>query len=118
MTFTYDLSTDIGKVRLRIPDTDIANQIFSDAEITEFLTANGGNVLIAAGRAVYSLASNQAYILKRVTNNGNSTDGPAVAAELRAYARELIEEGKSANGSATVETGVAIVRSHRMLRGY
>lgn len=109
MTFTYDLSTNCGKVRLHIPDTDSVNQIFSDEEIAAFLTANSSNVLRAAAFAVYTLASNQAYILKQVSNNGNSTNGPAVAAALRDHARELMEQSKTSDGSATVQTGVVIV---------
>ncbi len=49
MTVTYDLATDVGKVRLIISDKDLANYYFTDEEITYFLTAEGSVNLAAAG---------------------------------------------------------------------
>ena len=48
---TYDLTTNVGKVRLIIGDTDVdpdADAVFLDAEITYFLTVNSNNINIAA----------------------------------------------------------------------
>jgi hypothetical protein len=50
-TWTYDLATDIGKVRLLISDTDIipvTDAQFSDEEIQVFLTMEGSVNLAAA----------------------------------------------------------------------
>ena len=55
MAATYDLTTDIGKVRLIIGDTDVTpatDAVFTDAEITYFLTANANNVYLAAAAAL------------------------------------------------------------------
>ena len=41
VAFTYILPSNIGYVRLLIADTDAANPIFSDDEITAFLTLSG-----------------------------------------------------------------------------
>lgn len=38
MSFTYDLSTDVGKLRLEISDTDSVYYVFSDEELSYFLT--------------------------------------------------------------------------------
>ena len=51
MTVTYDLGTDIGKVRLVISDNDIANPVFDDEEIQVFLTLEGSVNLAAAALA-------------------------------------------------------------------
>lgn len=56
MEDTYNLTNDIGKVRLLIGDTDIADTQFSDEEITAFLTM-GGSVNIAAALALESWAA-------------------------------------------------------------
>jgi len=59
MTWTYDLATDIGKVRLLISDTDIVpvtDAHFSDEEIQVFLTIEG-SVNLAAALALESWAS-------------------------------------------------------------
>lgn len=56
MTFTYDVTTDIGKVRLYINDNVEATAHFSDEEIQVFLTA-GGSVNMASALALESWAS-------------------------------------------------------------
>ena len=56
MAFTYDLSTDIGKVRLLIPDTDATAYYLEDAEITYLLEETGSNVKAAAVSACQWLA--------------------------------------------------------------
>lgn len=44
-SFTYDntLATDLSKVRFKAGDTNAAHPVYSDAEITQFLT-DGGSV--------------------------------------------------------------------------
>lgn len=84
-----DYTTDLGKVRLLIPDTDESNQLFSDAQITAFLTMEGGIVKKAAAAALETIASNEAMVSKVIRAQDLSTDGAKVAAELRARAAEL-----------------------------
>lgn len=60
MAHTYDLTTNIGKVRLMIGDTDIVpttDAQFSDEEIQVFLTMASSSLLIAAGYALEAWAS-------------------------------------------------------------
>ena len=64
MTFTYDLTTDRGKVRLYAQDTVSANAIFPDDEIDAFLLANSNDVYASAADALEIIAANQAYVLK------------------------------------------------------
>ena len=52
MAATYNLATDLGKVRLEIPDTDVRNPIFEDEEIQHFLDANKGDIYLAAAHAL------------------------------------------------------------------
>lgn len=47
-TFSYDLGTLIGRVRLELDDTNEDAPLFSDEEIQAKLTENGDNVLKAA----------------------------------------------------------------------
>ena len=49
MTTTYDITGDVGKVRLIIGDTDIADAHFTDEEIQYFITSEGSVNLGAAG---------------------------------------------------------------------
>ena len=59
MTWTYDLTTLIGQVRLLIADTDIVpvtDAHFSDEEIQVFLTMAGSDTYLAAALALQSWA--------------------------------------------------------------
>jgi hypothetical protein len=118
MTFSYDLTTNVGKVRLNIPDTAAADAIFTDEEIQAFLDQEMSNIFFASADACDVLATNQVYLLKVKTSGDLQVDGAQVSAELRARATALRERGKQVNGSSTVSTGVTIVRSHRMFRGF
>ena len=57
MAFTYDITTDRGKVRLLIGDTVDAGHQFEDAEIDAFLAMASGSILTAAGYALEAWAS-------------------------------------------------------------
>lgn len=91
MTFTYDPTTDLGKVRLIIQDKIEATAFFTDAEIEAYLDLNDNSIRRAAADALDSMASNEAYVQKRITLLELSTDGPATAAALRAHANKLRE---------------------------
>jgi len=61
MAHTYDLTTDIGKVRLYIGDRDITpttDAQFSDEEIQVFLDKAGSSILLASSFALEAWASN------------------------------------------------------------
>ena len=64
-TFTYDLTTDVGKVRLLCRDTASATAIFSDEEIQVFLDMEDNVVKLAAAQAMENAASNQSIILAK-----------------------------------------------------
>ena len=97
MAYTYDVSTGIGQVRLLITDTDEDNPIFQDAEIQAFLDLNNSSVKRAAAQALDTIASNETLVQKRIRLLDLSTDGPAVAAELRKHAAQLREEAEDAD---------------------
>lgn len=105
MPFTYDPSTDAGKVRLLARDTAEASALFQDAEIDALIALNDGDVRLAAADALDAVASNQALLLKKVKLGDIGTDGPAVAAALRANAQTLREQAfaqSSAGGEGFV----------------
>jgi len=56
MSFTYDPTTERGKVRLLIHDTDANSYEFEDDEIDAFLEQNSDSVWLAAADACRSLA--------------------------------------------------------------
>lgn len=99
--FSYDVSSERGRVRLLIGDTNVESEIFSDREVDAFLAIEG-SIRTAAALALETMASGDAYTLKVITLLDLRTDGAATAAALmkraaalraQQAAAELAEEG-------------------------
>lgn len=102
MSFTYVLATNIGKVRLLIPDNDADAYDLSDEEIGYFLDQVGADVNHAAVACCKQLARKYA---KQATF---SADGLRYEATQRAQqfaerARELEAEARGGIGSVAIE---------------
>ncbi len=99
MAFTYNLTTEAGKVRLLITDTDSTNPIFEDREIDVFLsfTASDGtnDINLASAVALETIAASEALVQKKIKLLDLTTDGPAVATSLRAAAKILREQSEN-----------------------
>lgn len=89
MVFTFDLSNNIGKVRLLIPDRVDSGHLFEDAEITAFLGMETNTVKRATALALETIASDQAMTLKVIKLMDLTTDGAKVSDALLARAKEL-----------------------------
>ena len=89
---TIDYSTNRGKVRLIITDTDVTSLIFTDAEIDAFLGMHDDVVFLAAAQALDTIASNEALVSKVIKLLDLSTNGAAVAGALRTHANSLREQ--------------------------
>lgn len=88
MSYSYDLTTDRGRVRLQIPDHDETALIFQDEEIDAFLAIEGSVAGALAG-ALETIASSEALTLKVIQLLDVRTDGAKLAAELRARAQAI-----------------------------
>ena len=80
---TFD---QLDYVRLLIGDSGAA--IFEDSELA-VLIRQGGSVLYGAADALDAIATSEVLLSKKITTQDLSTDGPAVAAELRKQAAAL-----------------------------
>ena len=87
--FTYNLSSNLGLVRLEIQDNNSDEWIFSDAEINAFLAMYSDDVDWAAARALDVIASNKALISKRIRLLDLTLEGATIANELRIHADRL-----------------------------
>ena len=99
MAFTYDLATDVGKVRLLISDVDTAvaaNQVFTDEEVETLLALEGDSVRLGAALALETIARNEVMVSKVIRVLDLQTDGASVARELRLQAKELREQEAAA----------------------
>lgn len=108
MTWTYDPSTDIGRVRLRVSDTDTTRRIMDDEEYTAFLAMASGSVTLAAAMALETIAVNEVLCLKVVNLMGAIvTDAASAAKQLLAQAKTLRAEyaqlGDGGSGFISIE---------------
>jgi len=97
MAFTYDVTNEIGRVRLIINDKVEATAIYSDEEIGAFLDLNEDSVKRGAAAALDSIASDQALVLKVIRTLDLSTDGASVARALREHAQRLRDEANDSD---------------------
>lgn len=79
----------LDDVRLLTGDLDPVNQLFTDNQMLAFLRLAEGSAYRAAAEALRVMARSEVMISKKITTQDLSTDGPAVAAELRKQAAEL-----------------------------
>lgn len=86
MAFTYDVTTDRGKLRLLLSDVTADNYQFEDDEIDAFLTIGNNNLYWSAALGLEVIASNEMMVHKRIEILGLTINAPAVATELRRIA--------------------------------
>ena len=110
MSWSYDPGTDVGRVRLLIPDRNESSPIFSDEEIEAFLDLEASNVKLGTAAALGAIASDEVLVQKRIKLLDLTTDGPAESVALLARAAELrrqVEAGSEADGAEFVTAEVA-----------
>lgn len=90
MTYTTDVTTYIGLVRLRIFDRDVSNPIFQDEDISAvYTTLERSSVKRTAAFLLETIATQEALIQKVIKNLQLSTDGAKLADSLMKQAGEL-----------------------------
>lgn len=94
MSFSFDTSTDLGKVRLLIPDRDPNAYLFDDTDVQAFLDIEGG-IKLATALALETIASDQAMTLKVIKLLDLSTDGAKVSDALLARAKLLRSQAET-----------------------
>lgn len=101
MSFSYDLSTDVGKMRLRLVDTREAGAFFSDEELT--VIRNGvATVDLAVADAARILLANVGRYARSFSGPDGSVDETAAAT----YLQDLIDR----YGGATLATPTIAVK--------
>lgn len=93
-TFTYDTSTDIGRIRRTLGkmERSASTAVYTDEEIQSYLTDEGSNWRLAAAAALEDLASDQTLILQVMSDAGYSVNGATMAADLRKRADALRQQ--------------------------
>lgn len=97
-----DFTSPLGKVRLLTADTDESAQLLDDDHYKGYLDMNGDNVRRTAADVLEAMANSSSLLDKKIrTQAGLTTDGPAVATDLRKQAatlRALADAEDAANG--------------------
>lgn len=118
--YTYDLTTDIGRVRLYIDDRDLSHvsssvpreqrsAIFDDDEIAEFL-AMEGRVYRAAAVALTTIANNRSLLVQRRDLDGATVDFGSLRSDLLKSAEAFIAlDDQTAGGDMAPADGIAEV---------
>jgi hypothetical protein len=88
VAFTYDLTTDRGKTRLKLADTDAETYVFEDAEVDYFLSV-GGTVNKAAIEGLRVLIVDAARRQKFFVLKGLSFDNRGQVAALKESISQL-----------------------------
>lgn len=101
MSFTYIPSTDIGKVRMVLPDKVQEDAFFSDEEIETLIEIEGG-WRKATALALESIASDSSMVLQVIKVQNITTDGASVTRALLSRAallrKQAEEDESSVNG--------------------
>jgi len=85
---TYVPGTPLGRLRAAIADTNVPDAVWSDDELVDFLDANGGNVNVAAHRALLAQASDRAKIAVSINSGGWGTSQAEVYRALMELAQQ------------------------------
>lgn len=101
-SYTYDPSTDAGKVRLLLNDVGDP-WVLTDAEIQAFLDLESGIVKRAAAQAIDANALNEALASKVITTSEISTNGAALATAMHTLAEGLRDQAAADEGEGYFE---------------
>ena len=109
MSATYDLATDIGKIRLKIGDIDTASAQFSDEELQVFID-EGGTVNASAGLALLAWANAVAGDDQKVVAGSWSGDTGDVSKRMAERASELfaLDGYNPALAASFVQTNICL----------
>lgn len=102
---SYDLSAPSGQVRLLIADTSEDDPIFTDAEISAFLSMESNNIPMAAYRAFGAIIRDRTRLAKKILREGYDSESHAIESMLAAQ-RELkdmsMDQGGLQSGSFVI----------------
>ncbi len=108
MAATYDLTTAVGQVRLKIGDTDVSpstDAVFTDEELAFFLSANSNNINLSAADALDAWAAK--YTANADTEKiGDYSYSQKISDKMSALAKRLRDTEISTPAGAYAEMGV------------
>lgn len=116
MTATYDLETNVGKLRLLLQDTDTDDVIFQDEELQVFLSQKGNDLYLAASTVMLALANDKARLAKRKRASKYEHDLTKLANECREQAKVFREEAENIPADDYAEMGITAFQRRDIMR--
>lgn len=92
MSFTYDPTTDVGRVRRTIPDRSEDEAIWSDEEIQSFLDDCSNNWRRATAIILETMAADNLLVLKVIRVQNIETDASKMVTALMQRAKRLRDD--------------------------
>ena len=106
MAFTYDPTTNLGKVRNLIGDTVDSGHILEDADINAFISMANTDLYKAASFCLYRIAATQALLAKVKKAGDYMEDLRDIAENIRAVAKEYAGISENTPAEAQAESFV------------
>jgi len=106
MSFTFNTTTNIGKVRTLINDTTEASAVLSDEEINVFLGLESNDIYMSAASALESIIINKQLLSKLIAAGDYKEDNRNVADKLGKIAERYRQAAKSIPADAYAEVAV------------
>lgn len=103
MSFTYDTSNNIGKVRAITGDVTQSSAVLSDEQITVFLNLLSSDILKTSAMCMRTIAASKALIAKYKAAGNYSEDTRQMAKDLLAVANDLDEAANAMPADAQAE---------------
>ena len=103
MTWTFDVSTNIGKLRALIGDTDTSSQRISDEELQVFLDQTSNDLLLSAAYACRNLATKYAFLGGKKSAGNYSEDNSGIGKAFLDMAKNFQEMAESIPADAQSE---------------
>jgi len=101
--FSFDTSTNLGKVRTLINDCDATSFILSDTKINAYLSLKSNDLFSTAALALYAIAASKALLAKKKAAGNYSEDLTAIAKECRETAKVYEDMAKNVPAEAIAE---------------
>ena len=122
MSFTFNTTTNIGKVRTLINDTTEASAVLSDEEINVFLGLESNDIYRSAASALESIIINKQLLSKLIAAGDYKEDNRNVAEKLGKIADRYRQAANSIPADAYAEVAVTSfnyieIETNKALRG-
>lgn len=101
--------TTLRLVRLNLADPDNGSPLLSNDDLHALYTSVGGNQARTIAAALRVIAASEVLVSKKIRTQDLSTDGPAVAAELRAQAKWWDDKADAEDNDGTPDGYVGYV---------